>query len=114
MEILIDLAGRSLKVGRRNVAVAVSKVGFIHVRSTGPTAIISLQPQLASEVTIAAAAYIIADLNPQRTIVAAWLSNPRCWVFSGYALAVRKIAALRHGLGDIDGYTSPDAIEYLL
>jgi len=114
VELLIDLSGRSLKVGRRSIAVVVSKVGFIHIRSTGRTVIVTLQPELLSQLTLAAAGYEIGDLNPERTVVVAGIASPKCWVFAGYMPALRKIASLGRGTGDPDAYGLAEAIEYLV
>lgn len=95
MECLIDVAGRSRKIGTRNVAVAVAKLGNVHIRSVGRTVIITLQPETVSEVALAAAGYKIGDLSPERVILVAGVASARCWVFSGYRPAFSKIDALR-------------------
>jgi phenylpyruvate tautomerase PptA (4-oxalocrotonate tautomerase family) len=105
MEILIDLAGHLLEARARNVAVAISKLGYIHIRSIDrpvhgrPAAlerivIVTLRPQLVLELTVAAAGYEIADLKPERTVVVAESAKPQCWVFPGHMLAIVKIASL--------------------
>ena len=104
MEFLIDLLGRSRKVGKRNAAVAIAKVGYVHVRltehqmgdqrGTCQTVIVTLQPQLVTQPAIAALGYKLADLDPERTIVVAELAVPRSWVFPAHMPALRMIAML--------------------
>jgi hypothetical protein len=104
VNILIDLGGRSVKAGSRNIAVAISKLGYIHLRAIDcplrggagldRTVIVTLQPRLSSELAVVAVGYEIADLKPERTIVIADFANPQCWVFSGYLPAIAKLAAL--------------------
>ena len=113
MDILIDLAGRVLKSGKRNIAIAVSKLGYIHicavdhepndVAAADRTVIVRLQPQLSSELAVASACYQIADLQPARTVVIVDSANLACCVSSGYMPALRKIAALvrNRGQGEI-------------
>jgi hypothetical protein len=109
VDILIDLAGRVSKNGKRNLAVAVSKLGYIHICTAGHepnaaaatdrTVIVRLQPQLSSELAVVAACYQIADLQPARTVVIVDSANPVCCVSSGYMPALRKIAALVRNRG---------------
>ena len=104
MNILVDLGGRSVKAGKRNISVAISKLGYINIRAIDcpprggvgidRTVIVTLQPRLSSELAVAAVGYEIADLRPERTIVIADFANPQCWVFSGYLPAIAKLAAL--------------------
>jgi hypothetical protein len=104
VEILIDLAGHLLEARKRTVAVAISKLGYIHIQSIerpmhrpAPptrTVIVTLRPQLVSELTVAAAGYEIADLKPERTVVVAEFAQQECWVFSGHMPAIVKIASL--------------------
>jgi hypothetical protein len=93
VEFLVDLTGRSIKVGKRNVAVAVAKLGYIHIRLTDRTVIITLKPRLVHPLTVAAAGYEISDLEPERTIVLAGIENQECWIFTGYMSALRKMAS---------------------
>jgi hypothetical protein len=112
VELLIDLAGRSLKIGKRNVAVAISKLGYIHIQSIehpvpfratpNRTVIVTLQPWLLSKLAIVAAAFSIADLSPERTIVVAEFAKRECWISTGYMPAIRRIAALVSDPGDTD------------
>lgn len=104
VEFLIDLLGRSRKVGKRNVAIAVAKVGYVHVRvperqmedqrRNSRTVIVTLQPQLVTQPAIAALGYKLADLDPERTIVVAELAVPQSWVFPAHMPALRMIAML--------------------
>jgi hypothetical protein len=104
VEFLIDLLGRSRKVGKRNAAVAIAKVGYVHVRltehqmgdqrGTCQTVIVTLQPQLVTQPAIAALGYKLADLGPERTIVLAELAVPQSWVFPAHMPALRMIAML--------------------
>jgi hypothetical protein len=110
MELLIDLAGRSLKVRKRNVAMAISKLGYIHIQSIdhpapghgtpNRTVIVTLQPWLLSKITMVAAAFAIADLSPECTIVVAEFAKRECWVSPGYMPALRRIATLIDDPGD--------------
>jgi len=97
VECLIDLTGRALRIGKRNVATAVRPVGFIFIRTIGRTAIITLQPPLVSQLTLAGAAYMIADLNPDRTILIVGIVNPECRIFPRYIDALRKLGELVSG-----------------
>lgn len=104
MEFFIDLAGRSRKVGQLSVAIAVSKIGYIHVRliertlagraTTDRTVIVNVQPYLVSELALAAFGYKLADLNPERTVVVVEGPNPGCWVVSDQTSALRLMANL--------------------
>lgn len=115
MEFFIDLSGRSRQVGRRNIAIAVSKVGYIHVRliervqagrhAVDRTAIVTLQPRLVSQPTLAALGYKLANLDPERTVVVADFPVAKCWVFVGHMSALRMIGAIVAG----DGETSSPA-----
>ena len=110
VDILIDLGGRVVKAAKRNIEVAISKLGYIHIRAVDcplpngdgldRTAIVTLQPELTSELAFAAVGYEVADLRPDRTIVVAHFVNPQCWVFSGYLPALQKIAALVRERGE--------------
>lgn len=97
MEVLVDVAGRSQRIGKRDVATAILKLGFVHIRSINRTAIITLAPRLVQPVTLAATAYKVADLDPERTIVVATAENEQCWAFSGYMLAIGKMMSLVGG-----------------
>ena len=122
MEWFIDLAGRSRKVGRRNVAEAVVEVGFVHIRirdivqcdqlSIDRTVIVTLRPQLPSELTLAATGYKLSDLDPDRIVVVAESASPECWVFDDVLPAMRRIAAIASGDGISEGRGS--AREYLI
>jgi hypothetical protein len=113
VELLIDLTGQSLRVGKRNVHAAVSKLGYIHIRSIERTVIVTLKPRLVHPLTVAAAAYEISDLNPERTIVVAAVEHQECWVFPGYMSALRKMASLASDAGDADDATSTETKKYL-
>jgi hypothetical protein len=112
VEVFINFTGRALKVCKRDISAAVSKLGYIHVRSIdrpsdseaghGRTVIITLEPRLNSDLMVAAVAYEIADLNPSRTIVVVGVSCQKSWVFPGYLPAIRKIAALVAGRAETD------------
>jgi hypothetical protein len=107
VDFFIDLGGRSRKVGQRNVPIAVSKVGYIYLRtverpfgqqnSKGRTVIITFAPRLVSELAIAALGYKLADLEPERTVVVAEGPRPRCRVFADAISALRLVGALAGG-----------------
>jgi hypothetical protein len=104
---LIDVGGRLLRVGRRDVAIAVTKLGYIHIQAIdadpsgeagdGRTVVVTLRPSLGSELALAALGYAISDLCPKRTIVHAEFTKPQCWVFPEYLPALKKVAALIAG-----------------
>jgi hypothetical protein len=122
MEYFIDLAGRSRKVRRRNVAAAVAEVGYVHIRTrdvvqrdrstVDRTVIVTLRPQLPSELTLAATGYKLSDLDPDRIVVVADSASPECWVFDDVLPAMRRIAAIASGDGISEDRGS--AREYLL
>jgi hypothetical protein len=112
VERLIDLTGRASRVGKRNVAVAIAKLGYIHIRAIDRTVIVTLKPRLVHPLTVAAAAYEIADLDPERSIVVADVKYQRCWVFAEYMPAIRKIASLASDVGDAG--ISTEVVKYLL
>jgi hypothetical protein len=114
VEILIDPTGRSMRAGRRDVALAIAKIGFIYIRSLGRTAIVTLQPRLVSQLTLAGAGYKIADLGPERTIIVAGVMDPECWVFPGYTDALKKLGNLVCGEGDGEPRSSVGATRYLV
>jgi len=72
--------------------------------------IVTLQPQVGSDLMAAAAGYQIADLNPNRTVVLADLENPRCWVFPGYMSALKQVAALIRRRGEATVFSATDAL----
>jgi hypothetical protein len=92
MELLIDVAGHALRVGKRDVSIAVSTLGFVHIRVVERTLIVTLQPGLVHPLTIAAAAYKVADSDPKRTIIIAGYGSQECWVFAGYSSALVKMS----------------------
>ena len=94
MDVVIDLLGRAVLAGKRDVAVAVSKIGVVHIRTVGKTAIVTFAPEAASRTSLAGAFYKIADFNPERTIVVAGIGNSAFWIYPGYAAALRKIDEL--------------------
>jgi hypothetical protein len=102
VEFLIDLAGRSLPVGRRNIALAVGKAGLVHIRSVGRTVIITLEPRLVSQLALAATCYKLADFGPERTILVAGVACPKYSVFLGYIGALAT-------LGWLVGRAAPEA-----
>ena len=114
VELLIDLTGRPTKIGKRDVAVAIAKLGYIHIRAIGRSVTVTLMPRLVHPLTLAAAAYEIADLEPDRTIVVAGAENNRCRVSAGYMSAIRTMASLAGDTGGADTGVSADAIKYLL
>ena len=115
MEFLIDLAGRSLPIGRRNIAAAVGKAGFVHIRSVDRTVIITLEPRLVSQLALAATCYKVADLGPERTIVVAGVARPKYSVFLGYIAALSTLGWLVAGAAaDTLARASTYAVEYLV
>ena len=113
VQFLIDEMGRCAKVGKRSVAVAILQGGNIHILSTQQTIIITLQPNAVSPLTLAAAAYAIADLTPDRSIVVAGLQEPQCWVFPGYLMAIQKIASLIEAAADVGTGSMTDGVRFL-
>jgi hypothetical protein len=121
VEFMIDNAGRPRKVGRRNVVLAVSQVGYVHIRLfdrtvtersvVDRTAIVTFRPQKISQLTLAAAGYQLAELRPERTVVVAELPKPQCWVFAGYMSALKMIAKLVSTAGDASASSPTDAFE---
>jgi hypothetical protein len=120
VEFLIDPAGRSRRIGNRDVATAVSKVGYVHLlvieRSDNTesrvdrTAIAALQPGRVSEATVAALGNKLAAVHPDRTVVVAYFPTPECWVFSDCLAALRKVTALaddRSDGGSTSGFVRP-------
>ena len=115
MEFLIDLSGRTRRVGSRSAAIAISQAGHIHVRSiqrpaadrnsTDRLAIVTLHPRLVSGVSLAALCYKLADLDPQRIVILIDDPVPKCWVFSSPMSALRAIAAL---MSDPEERPEPD------
>jgi hypothetical protein len=114
VEFLIDLAGRSSPAGKRNVAVAVAKAGFVHIRSIERTVIITLEPRLVSQLTLATACYKVADLSPERTVLVAGVTHPECWVFPGYIPALSTLGWLVDGTGHAETRGSIDPVEHLV
>jgi hypothetical protein len=121
VEFFIDLSGRSRKIGKRNVALAVSQVGYVYLRSidrtvtersvVDRTAIFTFRPEKISQLTLAAAGYQLAELKPERTVVVAELPKPQCWVFAGYMSALKMIAKLVSTAGDASVSSPIDAFE---
>jgi hypothetical protein len=121
VEFMIDNAGRPRKIGRRNVVLAVSQVGYVHIRLfdrtvtersvVDRTAIVTFRPQKISQLTLAAAGYQLAELRPERTVVVAELPKPQCWVFAGYMSALKMIAKLVSAAGDASVSGPTDAFE---
>jgi hypothetical protein len=110
VEFLIDGAGRSRKVGDRNAAAAISKAGHVHISAIDRpapesvfdrTVVVTLQPRLLCELTIAGLGNKLAALRPDRIVIVADLQRPECWVFSNCLVALRKVTALARG----DGHT---------
>jgi len=97
VDVVIDLLGRPVLAGKRDVAVAVSKIGVVHIRTVGKTAIVTFEPEAASQTSLAGAFYKIADLRPERTIVVAGIGNSVFWIYPGYTAALRKIDELASG-----------------
>jgi hypothetical protein len=107
IEFFVDLSGRPRKVGKRNIAAAVSEAGYFHVRSIDRvlnnrsgldrTVIVTFQPQLVSELAIGVIGNKLASLDPERIIVIAELAKTKCWVFADGLLALRNITALVRG-----------------
>lgn len=103
----------------RNVALAVSKVGYVHLRSierlvvdrdaTDRTVIVTFQPLKLAPLTLAGLGYKLADLNPARTVIVAELPQPMCWVCTGYLAALKKIAAVAAGVDNAAEAYAPDA-----
>jgi hypothetical protein len=103
-EFFIDLQGRFRGVGNRNIALAVTDVGYVHVGVIDRMApnedlsdravIVRLQPQRISQLALAALGYHLADLDPTLIIVVADLPMPLCKSFTGYLTAMKMIAQL--------------------
>lgn len=94
MELLINVAGRSVSPSRRDVEVAVSKGGCVHISAIGRTSIVTFQPQLVSVLTIVGAAYELAALAPALTIVLGGIDDPQCRVCHGYQMALQVMEEL--------------------
>jgi len=94
VDVLINLSGQPVRAGMRDVAVAVSKIGLVHIRMIGGTLIVTFEPESASEMSLAGAFYKIADLRPERTIVVAGIANSVCWSYPGYTSALKKMDEL--------------------
>jgi hypothetical protein len=114
LELLIDHIGRSLRTGKRDVVVAISKLGYVHIRVNGRTVIVTLTPRLVHPLTVAAAAYEISDLDPARTVVVAGVDKQECWVFAGYMPALRRIASLASDAAEKEVGASSETVKYLL
>ena len=114
MEFLINLTGRASPAGKRDVAFAVARLGFVHLRLIVSTLIVTLQPELVSQLTAAGAFYKIAQLNPQRTIIITGVGSKDCWAFDGYKPAIRNIQALLATPEDVDRAHLAQAAEYFL
>jgi hypothetical protein len=116
VEFLIDLSGRSRAVGKRDVAIAVSKVGYVHLRTvdradTQRTAIVNFQPRLVSERALAALGYKLANLDPDRTVVVSEFPSPGCWTFRGYMPALKMVGRLVSGAEDIADFSSAGTLQ---
>ena len=94
MELLIDTAGRSVSPIRRDVEVAVSKAGCVHIAAIGKTSVVTFQPKLVSALTIAATAYKLAALAPVLTIVLGGIGDSEWRVCRGYQTAVETMEML--------------------
>jgi hypothetical protein len=116
MEFFIDLAGRSRKVKKENVALAVEQVGYIYVEvadqrddarsNIDRTVIVSLRPRLPSKLAVAALGYKLADLKANRIVVAAGPDRAQCSIFTDDVLAMRSIAAAADGRESFTPFTS--------
>ena len=114
MEVLIDHIGRVLRIGKRNVAFAVSKLGHIHIHSIDRTVTVTLKPGLVYPITVAAAAYKIGDLDPERTVVIAATEDQECWIFPGYMHALCKMASFANDARRAMVDPSAEAVKHLL
>lgn len=107
MEFFIDLGGRSLKVGKLDISVAIKQVGYIYVdtidradparSAIDRTAIVSLYPGLTSELALASLGYKLADLGADRIVVVSGSDPMQCPIFTDDVPAMKRIVAIARG-----------------
>jgi hypothetical protein len=94
VELLIDGQGVALQAWDISVNEAVWHRGFVHIRSVGPSLLVSLCPRRAQPLAKGAAFYAIADFNPEHTFLRTTGSARACEPFTGFRPAFRRIHAL--------------------
>jgi len=107
MAFFIDLGGRARRVGSRDIAIAVRKIGYIyidvldrtdHARPVSErTVIVSLSPRLPSDLALAALGYKLADLDADRLVVVTGAEPTQCSVFTDDLSAMRRIVSVARG-----------------
>jgi hypothetical protein len=85
------------------VEAAVARFGYIHIQQRGPTIWVYLYPWLVQPLTMSAAFYKIADLNPEATFICAG-PDDTCEVFTDFRGALRRISRLMAAAGQIPPY----------
>jgi hypothetical protein len=85
------------------IEAAVAKFGYIHIQQRGPTIWVYLYPWLVQPLTMSAAFYKIADLNPEATFVCPG-PDDTCEVFRDFRGAFRRISRLMAAAGRIPPY----------